>query len=63
MFLVCFVRKDQQPNEEYYYVSRQDAQSHFDLFRNDNSHLYCRIDLIEINSVETLLESIKEELK
>lgn len=58
MFFVRFVRKDQQPNEEFYYVNRQDAEAHFDLFRADDSNLYSRIDLIEINTKETILESI-----
>ena len=48
MFLLIFRRADGKPQEEYYYHYREDAESHINLFENDNSGLYERIDLLEI---------------
>ena len=46
MFIVSFIRKDGQPNEEYYYRSAKDAIGHFLLFENDDSNLYDQVCLI-----------------
>ena len=46
MFIVRFVRKDGQPNEDYYYHFLHDAIEHFLLFENDNSNLYNEICVI-----------------
>ena len=46
MFVVRFIRKDGQPNEEYYYHSFNDAMDHFLLFENDDSTLYDEVGLI-----------------
>ena len=48
MYIVRFVRKDGQPNEEYYYHSARDAIEHFRLFENDDSCLYEEICLVHI---------------
>lgn len=45
-YLVCFIRKDKRPTEEYYYAALSDAEYHFSLFREDDSGLYQRIDLL-----------------
>lgn len=45
-YLVRFVRKDGQPDEIYDYAHRSDAEYHFGLFRNDDSGLYDRIELV-----------------
>lgn len=47
MYLVRFIRKDRQPNEEYYYNALKDAEYHFSLFADDDSGLYKRIELID----------------
>lgn len=47
MYIVRFVRKDQQPDEEYYYRRLKDAEYHLSLFEDDDSGLYDRIELID----------------
>lgn len=46
MYIVRFVRKDGQPNEDYYYSFAHDAIKHFLFFENDNSNLYDEICVI-----------------
>ena len=46
MYIVRFLRKDEQPNEEYYYNSMHAALEHFMLFENDDSNLFEEICLI-----------------
>ena len=46
MFIVRFVRKDGQPDEEYYYHTLQEAEAHKLLFDDDDSDLYERIEII-----------------
>ena len=48
MYLVRFVRQDTQPEEEYFYHKRSAAMEHFHLFRNDDSGLYKRIEVLEL---------------
>lgn len=45
-YIVQFVRKDGKPNEEYYYFTREEAEQHFRLFRDDDSGLYKEICLL-----------------
>ena len=45
-YIVQFIRNDHQPNEEYVYANRLDAEHHFSLFQNDNSGLYKKINLL-----------------
>ncbi len=60
MYLLRFVRRDQQPNEEYFYNNQQDAEYHMNLFRDDDSDLYCRIELLEVEGpMETVIENIR----
>ena len=62
MFLVRFIRQDPQPVEEYFYQSRAAAMEHFHLFKNDDSGLYRRIDLLDLKEEdldqEQLIDSI-----
>lgn len=46
MYLVRFIRMDGGPDEEYYYRTAELARHHFSLFREDDSGLYTRIELI-----------------
>lgn len=43
MYIVRFFRADGQPDEEYYYQRKEDANIHFDLFKVDDSGLYSKI--------------------
>ena len=47
MYIVQFIRKDNQVNEEYLYRQYEQAQKHFMLFDDDDSDLYIKINLIE----------------
>lgn len=44
-YIVRFVRVDCGPDEEYYYHTKQEAFSHFNLFLDDDSQLYTRIEI------------------
>lgn len=58
-YIVQFQRKDGQPDEEYIYPNKDDAERHFRLFRNDDSGLYRKIALLLwIGDVTTELSSI-----
>lgn len=48
MYVLRFVRKDDQPPEEYYYRQLEDARYHLSLFINDDSNLYNRIELEDV---------------
>ena len=45
-YIVRFVRRDFQPDEEYYYQHLEDAEYHYSLFEKDDSNLYRRIELV-----------------
>ena len=47
MYCVIFHRADGKPNEEYWYGSIDGAKQHLSLFRDDDSGLYSRIDLVD----------------
>ncbi len=44
-YIVSFIRKDEQPDENYVYYEKIDAEHHMNLFVNDDSGLYKRIEL------------------
>lgn len=48
LWIVRFVRKDGKPDEEYFYHSQSEAEYHRDLFQNDDSGLYERIEIINM---------------
>ncbi len=56
LWIVRFVRKDGKPDEEYYYHSLAKAEYHRDLFLNDDSGLYEKIEIINENSKEVTME-------
>lgn len=45
MWIVRFIRKDAKPDEEYFYHS-QVSRNTRDLFQNDDSGLYEKIEVI-----------------
>ena len=45
-YIVQFQRRDNLPDEEYYYYDRDEADKHFRLFYKDDSGLYKRIVLL-----------------
>ena len=46
LWKVRFVRKDSKPNEEYNYRTLAEAEYHKNLFLDDDSGLYERIEII-----------------
>lgn len=46
MWIVRYIRKDAKPDEEYFYHSQGEAEYHRDLFQNDDSGLYEKIEVI-----------------
>ena len=56
MFVVKFVRSDRKPPELelYYYNDLASAQYHLDLFVDDDSGLYDRIELINDETEEII---------
>lgn len=50
MLIVRFIRADDQPAEEYYYNNISEAVHHIHLFKDDDSGLYRRIELIVYDS-------------
>ena len=46
MYIVRFIRKDGQPDEEYYYHRLEDAEYHRSLFSGDDSDLYASIEIV-----------------
>lgn len=55
-YSVHFIRKDTQPEEIYYYNTLVEAKYHLQLFYNDDSGLYQKIEVQ--NQKEEILESI-----
>ena len=45
-FIVRFIRIDNKPIEEYYYNSVEEAIAHYNLFLNDDSGLYSKIEIV-----------------
>ena len=56
LWIVRFVCKDGKPDEEYYYRSLAEAEHHKNLFLNDDSGLYERIEIISATSVGRTLQ-------
>ena len=48
-YIVRFIRVDGRPNEEYYYMRKEDAIYHYRLFLDDDSGLYSKIVLLHPN--------------
>lgn len=61
MYIVVFVRKDGKPKEEYYYNSKQQAEEHFNLFKNDDSELYDKILFLEDAQSVKIIDKIQFE--
>lgn len=50
MYIVRFVRRDNRADEDYYYHTEQEARKHIELFKDDDSELYSKIELLEWNN-------------
>ncbi len=47
LYITRFIRRDQRPTEDYYYHSAAAALDHLALFREDDSNLYTRIEVLD----------------
>ena len=52
-YIVRFISVDGKPDEEYYYNTLQEAQAHKELFDDDDSGLYKRIEIESIQASRT----------
>ena len=48
-YIVRFIRRDHKPDEEYYYRTVEEAGLHYDLFLDDDSELYSKIEITDHN--------------
>lgn len=55
-YIVRFVRADCDPDEEYYYHREEDALRHYNLFLDDDSSLYLRIEIEHNNQILIALD-------
>jgi len=55
-YIVRFVRADRGPDEEYYYHREQAAIDHYNLFLDDDSGLYNRIEIEYNNQILKILD-------
>ena len=55
-YIVRFIRADNGPDEEYYYPREQDAIDHYNLFLDDDSSLYLRIEIEHNNQILIALD-------
>lgn len=55
-FITRFIRKDHQPNEDYYYRTVFEAIKHYSLFEDDDSDLYDRIQIVDDSTGKILRE-------
>ena len=46
-YIVRFIRKDDKPVEEFFYYAYSEAIRHLELFQDDNSGLYKRVEIID----------------
>lgn len=58
MYIVKFVRNDCMPDEMYYYHSKEDANYHMNMFRDDDSGLYTKIEVIKEGVSEEVIGGI-----
>lgn len=45
-YIVRFIRKDNKADEEYFYRTYKEAICHLELFKDDDSGLYKRIEIV-----------------
>lgn len=59
LYVVRFVRNDNNPNEEYVYTTQEEAKRHRELFIDDDSGLYECIELLDFDSSEHMCKAIE----
>ena len=55
MYITKFIRSDGKPDEDYYYYEEKDAINHLNLFFDDDSGLYKKIQVIDDVNDEVIM--------
>ena len=58
-YIVRFIRKDDKPVEEFFYYTYEEAFVHLALFRNDDSGLYRRIEIVQAWGDDKAITALK----
>lgn len=58
-YIVRFIRKDDKPVEEFLYHTYEEAFVHLALFRNDDSGLYRRIEIVQAWGDDKAITALK----
>jgi hypothetical protein len=58
-YIVRFIRKDDKPVEEFFYHTYEEAFVHLALFRNDDSGLYRRIEIVQAWGDDKAITALK----
>ena len=58
-YIVRFIRKDDKPVEEFFYHTYEEVFVHLALFRNDDSGLYRRIEIVQAWGDDKAITALK----
>ena len=58
-YIVRFIRKYDNPVEEFFYHTYEEAFVHLALFRNDDSGLYRRIEIVQAWGDDKAITALK----
>ena len=58
-YIVRFIRKYDKPVEEFFYHTYEEAFVHLALFRNDDSGLYRRIEIVQAWGDDKAITALK----
>lgn len=58
-YIVRFIRKDNKPVEEFFYHTYEEAFVHLALFRDDDSGIYRRIEIVQAANDAKPLTTLK----
>lgn len=61
LFVVRFLRNDEKPVEEYVYNTYNEALKHYDLFKDDDSGLYEKIEIIDYDMPARFINELEFE--
>jgi hypothetical protein len=57
-YIVRFIRKDGKPVEEFFYHTYEEAFVHLALFRDDDSGIYQRIEIVRASGNEKAITAL-----
>ena len=53
-YMTRFTRRDGKPREEYYYFGLKEAIYHMNLFKDDDSSLYTKVEVIDLKNMKQI---------